>query len=462
MRMRLLRHTLTRRPTTPPLRLTAPLPRCSYSSDASAPPPAPTPISLSPRAFSTPLAKQLTQAIATTGPIPLAAYMRACLTSSSGGYYTTHSDPFGRRGDFITSPEISQLFGEMLGLWVVTEWLSQGKRSSGVSLIELGPGRGTLMDDVLRTISSFQPLRSAIEHIYLVEASPTLRATQARLLCGADVSPQELPDKSAFTAKTKYGIPVTWYTELSSVPKTPSPFILAHEFFDALPIHAFEATNEGWRELLVTPVAPGEAKPAVIGGTAPEFALTRSKIATPHARLLPELSDRYKALKNRPGSIIEVSPESLTVMEDIAKRIGEQKAGASLVVDYGPLDTVPVNSLRGIKSHRMVSPFSSPGEVDVSADVDFYALAERALLASEDVEVHGPVEQGAFLSMMGIRERMQRLASGLDEEKSKDLRRGVERLAERGGGAMGKVYKVMSVVPERGGARPVGFGGQVV
>jgi NADH dehydrogenase [ubiquinone] 1 alpha subcomplex assembly factor 7 len=160
MRMRHLRQILTRRSSTPPAsRLLASIPSCRRYSTDSQPPSSPprAPPAASSRNFTTPLAKQLTQAITTTGPIPLAAYMRACLTSSSGGYYTTHSDPFGRRGDFITSPEISQLFGEMLGLWVVTEWLAQGKRSWGTSMIELGPGRGTLMDDVLR-VSLSPPL----------------------------------------------------------------------------------------------------------------------------------------------------------------------------------------------------------------------------------------------------------------------------------------------------------------
>jgi hypothetical protein len=162
MRMRHLRQILTRPTSTPtasrllPTRLAA-VQSCRYSTDSQPSSPPRALPAAPPRNFTTPLAKQLTQAISTTGPIPLAAYMRACLTSSSGGYYTTHSDPFGRRGDFITSPEISQLFGEMLGVWVVTEWLAQGKRSSGVSMVELGPGRGTLMDDVLR-VSLSSPL----------------------------------------------------------------------------------------------------------------------------------------------------------------------------------------------------------------------------------------------------------------------------------------------------------------
>lgn len=153
-------------------------------------------------------------------------------------------------------------------------------------------------------------------------------------------------------------------------------------------------------------------------------------------------------------------------MESIAERIGRSRSGAALIVDYGPAATVPVNSLRGIKAHRTVSPFLSPGEVDISADVDFTALAERALQASDVVEVHGPVEQGAFLGMLGMKERMEVLVRGLEGAEGEKVRKGVEsgyrRLVERSGGAMGKVYKAMAVVPESGGRRPVGFGGGVV
>jgi NADH dehydrogenase [ubiquinone] 1 alpha subcomplex assembly factor 7 len=177
--------------------------------------------------------------------------------------------------------------------------------------------------------------------------------------------------------------------------------------------------------------------------------------------MLPELSERYKALKKSPGTIIEVSPESLSITEEISRRIGTPRSGGALIMDYGPLDTIPVNSLRGIRRHRAVSPFANPGEVDLSADVDFHTLAERALVASEGVEVHGPVEQGSFLLTMGMRERLEQLAKSLPEQKRKELEVGVERLIERGGGGMGRIYKAMAIVPERGGRRPVGFGGGV-
>jgi NADH dehydrogenase [ubiquinone] 1 alpha subcomplex assembly factor 7 len=361
------------------------------------------------------------------------------------------------------------MFGEMLGVWLVAEWMGQNRPESGVQLIELGPGRGTLMSDILHTLRSFAALNKAIESIYLIEASPALRETQRSLLCGEGVELEELPDETGYTAVSKYSdIPITWLNEFKSVPKSAlaTPFIIAHEFFDALPVHAFEATKHGWRELMVTMGTThsglGTPKSRITGVPVPEFSLTRAPAATAHALLLPELSQRYKALKAKEGAIVEISPESMALVEDIAGRIGAVGRGAALIIDYGPLDTIPVNSLRGIRQHRTVSPFSSPGEVDISADVDFYGLAERALVASDNVEVHGPVEQGTFLLVMGMRERMQRLTKGMteDEKKSK-VEAGFNRLVERGGGAMGKVYKAMAIIPERGGRRPVGFGGGV-
>lgn len=138
-------------------------------------------------------------------------------------------------------------------------------------------------------------------------------------------------------------------------------------------------------------------------------------------------------------------------------------SGAALIFDYGPADTIPTSTLRGIRSHQAVSPFTDPGLVDISADVDFTALADATLAASPGVEVHGPVEQGGWLESMGIRERAEMICGGLegDEEGKKRVRGAMQRLVERRGGAMGKIYKVLAIVPERGGRRPVGFGGGV-
>ncbi|KAE9975814.1 hypothetical protein BLS_002390 [Venturia inaequalis] len=432
--------------------------------------------------------------------------MRQCLTSPDGGYYTSGAegrDQFGTKGDFVTSPEISQVFGELVGLWIVTEWMAQGKKSSGVHIIEVGPGRGTLMNDMLRTMRNFKPVADSVDTIYLVEASKPLREAQHKLLCGdAPLEDMEIGHRSV--SKYTPGQKIIWCEDMKFVPKDDSstPFIIAHEFFDALPIHVFQAVasstssptstittsttapppsrrlpkaNE-WRELLVAPTSPH----ATIAATAtkksepaPEFELIQSKIATPHSQYLPRVSERYNKLLSTPDSVIEISPESLALAADFARRIGgpttgaSKASGAALILDYGPAATIPTNSLRGIKAHEICSPFASPGQVDLSADVDFIGLAEAALNASPSVEVHGPTEQATFLSTMGIRERAQALIqkAGADGVAAERIETGWKRLIDRGPNGMGKTYKAMAIVPHVPNAkmrRPVGFGGDVV
>jgi NADH dehydrogenase [ubiquinone] 1 alpha subcomplex assembly factor 7 len=315
--------------------------------------------------------------------------------------------------------------------------------------------------------------------------------------------------------------------------ETSTPFILAHEFFDALPIHIFQNTASSripasstmmtptgpikpkhghqvpknhWHELVVSPVQNPSAS-TITTEDKEEFHLTVSKSPTPHSLYLPQTSARYKALSNTENAIIEISPESLSYISDFAVRIGGanpapptpppsqsysntskvsrstplespfQKptaSGAALILDYGPADTIPANTLRGIRAHKPVSPFTAPGLVDISADVDFLALAETALSSSPGVEVHGPVEQAFFLSTMGIKERAERLVrkakqdgAGADiEETINRLDVGWKRLVDRGPTGMGRIYKAMAIVPYQQGKgitrRPVGFGGDVV
>ncbi|KAJ4349872.1 uncharacterized protein N0V89_008491 [Didymosphaeria variabile] len=448
--------------------------------------------------------------------------------SNRGGYYTRQTsghDQFGTKGDFITSPEISQIFGELVGIWLYTEWLAQGRKEK-VQIIEVGPGRGTLMDDVLRTISSFKPFAQSVEAIHMIEASDDLRKQQAKRLSGTE-EPQAF--ELGWRAPCKY-IPnctVTWCEDLRFVPKdeTSTPFILAHEFFDALPIHVFQnvanstiptasktITPEGpiqprtgpqapknqWHELVVAPIHESQMSqtPNEDGSPSPDFHLTISKSPTAHSLYLPQTSPRYKALQETTDAIIEISPESLSYISDFAVRIGganspsvESKSpipanasinpkskpiptfqkpvpsGAALILDYGPASAIPANTLRGIRSHRPCSPFVSAGLVDISADVDFVALAESALDASPGVEVHGPVEQAYFLSALGILERAERLLKGAGNEKTKErLETAVKRLVDRGPTGMGRIYKAMAVVPFVEGSkvrRPVGFGGSV-
>ncbi|KAG5948425.1 hypothetical protein E4U60_001845 [Claviceps pazoutovae] len=511
------------------------------------------------RQWSTPLAKQLFEAISTTGPVPLASYMRMCLTGDVGGYYTgaiggQDRDQFGAQGDFVTSPEISQIFGELVGLWFVAEWMSQG-RPKKIQLIEFGPGRGTLMDDILRTVKQFPAMVDSIDDVIMVEASPELRSAQIDLLCERGASVSEASSGHFQGRLAHINKNVNWVNSLKSYPtgkecslegvtdlvtdsitsytdqsmtcwqieKDIAPFIVAHEFFDALPIHIFQsaqapiaqsksspspspssATNTSseestkadpvraspppspsyeWREMMVTPTSPAAIASAQAksksptGKTTPieEFQLILSSTPTRHSRHLPNTSPRYQNLKQTPGSIVEICPEAFRFAAEIATRIGgsdpTQKphpSGAALILDYGPSDTIPINSLRGIRHHKLVSPFSEPGLVDLSADVDFTALAEAATLASDGVEVHGPVSQADFLEAMGIRERAEMLlqaSRAVPSHTAKDgenIRKAWQRLVDRGPSGMGKVYKALAIVPENGGRRrPVGFGGDL-
>lgn len=481
----------------------------------------------------------------TTGPIPVASFMRQCLTSDLGGYYTSSStdkDQFGAKGDFVTSPEISQVFGELIGVWLVAEWMAQGRKSEGVYLMEVGPGRGTLMDDILRTIRNFPPLAKATDAVYLVEASKNLREAQHKLLCG-DNKLEET--KLGWQSVSKYSddLKIIWTEDVRFVPKEASktPFIIAHEFFDALPIHIFQSVppapqNEQgdntiqtptgpiqaprklpkaseqhqWRELMVSPKAPHRLQEGE-----PEFELSMSKAATPHSMYLPEISSRYKALKDTTDATIEISPESQAYARDFAERLGgsnplepnsqkpppmhipgrkvqsepakdpfqkPEPSGAALIIDYGPAAKIPANSLRGIRAHKLISPFDSAGITDISADVDFLALAESAILGSPGVEVHGPVDQARFLTSMGIEERAAQLVKqAVDKERGgktgqdkselteivKRIDGGWKRLVDSSSEGMGKLYQVMAIVPYKPAKqgeprrRPVGFGGDV-
>lgn len=378
-----------------------------------------------------------------------------------------------------------------------------------------------------QTIRCFPDFLSSLDSVCLVEASPQLREAQKAKLCGEDAVLVQ-SNNTYQCMMLELGIPVHWYEDLQMLPEavvrqdsadrpansaastTPTvPFIVAHEFFDALPIHAFQSAaapepapgnltlparphskKRQWRELLVSAAAPNRSL-AMTGSSErqqaaqrPEFELTASRITTTHAQLLPNTNSRYSSILQIEGSTIEISPESISGMGKIARLIGGstgvqasgrtatgcEARGAALIIDYGPAETVPSNSLRGIRGHTMVSPLSQPGMVDISADVDFVALADAALSASPDVEVHGPVEQAFFLESLGIRQRgesleTQALKTG-GPEAQKRIRDGWERLISRSAatrdGGMGRIYKALAVVPvSRPTRRPLGFGGDV-
>jgi SAM-dependent MidA family methyltransferase len=337
----------------------------------------------------------------------------------------------------------------------------------------------------------------------MVETSAHLREAQRKLLCGD--APFQKTD-GAMESRSKYANKhrIVWVDDSIDVPPTAdgqSPFIIAHEFFDALPIHVFQSVSSEtpqppgittstarsrassgiskgnkWRELLVTPTSPfasslpSGSNPA--GLPAPEFELILSKHSTAMDQLLTSLSARYSALLPMTGAVVEISPESLSLVAEMAKRVGADQtpqqapSGAALIIDYGPRNTIPTNSLRGIREHALVSPFHSPGLVDLSASVDFTGLAEYALDASPRIECHGPVPQAWFLRAMGIVQRAEMLVkkAGGDEDTVRSIEGGWKRLVDIGPRGMGELYQVLGIVPlgrSEEGCGVVGFGGDV-
>lgn len=408
--------------------------------------------------------------IKTTGPVSLSAFMRQCLTHPEYGYYTTRNPLDTASGDFITSPEISSVFGEIIGIWLYTVWTSQGSPQS-INVIEFGPGRGTLMYDVMSVFTKFaKKLQVDIDcNIVLIEASDVLRKEQWSILCSPQSSVEK--DEKGFNFSTsKWGTKVTWVDTEKDIysKKDDANYILAHEFFDALPIKSFYRTEHGWRELLVEhslsvvniqgklPAGNAEALEASIPESLEvDFHLTTSPNETPSSKI-PTISDRYKDLPL--GTRIEVCADAEFYVKKIIDLIGNntQSSGAALIVDYGLANEVPQNSLRGIYKHKFVSPFFKPGDVDLSIDVDFENLKQIAL---PNVDVAGPVEQGDWLHELGIGYRFDQLIKSANLMANKELLyESYLRLTSKDDKGMGKIYKFLGLLP-KGSPTPAGFGG---
>jgi NADH dehydrogenase [ubiquinone] 1 alpha subcomplex assembly factor 7 len=329
------------------------------------------------------------------GPISTARFMALALGHPTLGYYARH-DPLGAAGDFVTAPEISQVFGELVGLWLARAWSDLG-RPDPCLLVELGPGRGTLMADLLRAAAQMPQFRTSLR-LHLVETSEHLRDLQRARLTGETVH---------------------WHASLDQVP--PGPMLLvANEFLDALPIHQLVATERGWLERMVD-----------LAGTELVFAL--SERPSELARGLPA-GDRML------GQVAEVSP----IRSDIAAAIGRRLAadgGVALLIDYGAWADVTGDTLQAVRDHAPWPVLSTPGEADLSSHVDFRALAEAARDAG--AAVYGPVPQGPFLRAMGIDLRIARLLERATPGQRRELRAALFRLTD--GGAMGELFKVLAL-----------------
>lgn len=344
----------------------------------------------------TPLARLLAARIAAEGPIGLDRYMAECLLHPEHGYYATR-DPFGRAGDFITAPEISQMFGEMLGLCLAQVWLDQG-RPAPFTLAEIGPGRGTLSADVARVIRSVPGMAEAAR-LHLIEASPALRAVQRETLAAHQV---------------------TWHDSVETLPEAPL-FLLANEFFDALPIRQFQRTEAGWAE---------------------------RQVGLQGERLVPGLAPptRFAALEHRladtcPGDVVETCPAAAPILGEIARRIAAH-GGAALVIDYGHWRSLG-DTFQAVRAHEYCDPFAAPGAADLTAHVAFEPLAEAARAAG--AQASAMTAQGVLLERLGIAARAEALAaklSGATREAHLAAHRRLTHPEE-----MGQVFQSLAIFP---------------
>ncbi len=349
----------------------------------------------------TPLDAEIRRRIALTGPIPVADFMALCLYDPHYGYYNQR-EPFGAAGDFVTAPEISQMFGELIGLWAATVWQSMGAPDP-VQLIELGPGRGTMMSDALRALRAAPEFRKAVR-VHLIETSPVLQACQRETLSAVE------------------GVPLRWHGTLGEVPDGPA-IILANEFFDALPFRQAERCSDGWHERAVTINAGGELA----------LTIAAEPLADLEVNLPPAV--RRAAI----GQIFEWRSD--LVAADVARRI--VRDGAALVIDYGHIKSSAGDTFQAVRSHRYASPLALPGLTDLTAHVDFEALGRTA--AGVGARVHGPVDQGVLLKRLGIAERAAALQSVAPEDKRAGIATALQRLTATGSAHMGSLFKAIGL-----------------
>ena len=348
-----------------------------------------------------PLGAEIRSRIKSAGPMPVARYMELCLTHPEHGYYVTR-DPLGREGDFITAPEVSQMFGELLGLWAAATWRTMGAPKH-IRLVELGPGRGTMMADMLRAIRVVPTFYQALT-LHLVEINPALREKQRQSLSGIKAS-------------------VHWHDSIDDVPDGPA-LVFANEYFDALPINQAVFARSGWHERVVTV----NDKDQLVFATAPD--------PLPRFDLL--LNDLVRAAPI--GAIFEWrSPHEIM---KLARRL-RQFGGAALIIDYGHSRSDAGDTFQAIARHSFADPLKNPGQSDLTAHVDFEALARSA--EDVDARVHGPIEQGQFLRRLGIETRAATLVSKANTQVAADVTTALRRLVGTGRGGMGSLFKVLGV-----------------
>ncbi|HUI95312.1 MAG TPA: SAM-dependent methyltransferase [Xanthobacteraceae bacterium] len=347
------------------------------------------------------LESEIRRLIMIAGPMPVSEFMGHCLGHPKFGYYVTH-DPIGAGGDFTTSPEISQMFGELLGLWSAAVWRQMGAPAN-VRLIELGPGRGTMMHDMLRAAHVMPDFRRALA-VDLVETSPVLRARQQQTLGKVDVA-------------------VAWHDALADVPEGPA-IIVANEFFDALPVNQAVRQADGWHDRIVNIDDHGNLAFALAGETLKFFEQT----LPPQVRMAEV------------GAIYEWRGDGLPL--EIGRRVVHGGGGA-LIIDYGHAESMIGDTFQALRSQRRADPLLSPGLADLTAHVDFQALGSSA--ESIGARVHGPVDQATFLRRLGIEQRAANLKKVAPPEKAAAVDLALARLTAGGASGMGHMFKALGI-----------------
>jgi NADH dehydrogenase [ubiquinone] 1 alpha subcomplex assembly factor 7 len=367
---------------------------------------------LKPREETAPVAARLKARIAREGRISVADYMDACLADADAGYYTTRH-PIGAQGDFITAPEISQIFGELLGLWAVAVWQSMGAPKP-IVVAELGPGRGTLMADALRAWRSVPQFLDAVT-VALVETSPSLRDEQREALRGSPAS-------------------VQWFERIEDVPQGPL-IVIANEFLDALPVRQLVRRGVHWHERCVAVDRHGA------------FVFTEGD-----AVLAEELPEAALGLDALAGAILEIRPGAERLMSGLAAWASEAPL-AALFIDYGHEETGFGDTLQAVRNHDYADPLAAAGEADLTAHVDFAALKRSA--KARGLDVYGPMPQGAFLLKLGLESRRDRLLAGATPAQWDSIRSGAARLTDPR--QMGALFKALALTSD-GLAPPPPFG----
>ncbi|XP_063832068.1 protein arginine methyltransferase NDUFAF7 homolog, mitochondrial [Ostrinia nubilalis] len=359
------------------------------------------------------------------GPITVAEYMHIVITNPTEGYYMK-KEVIGEAGDFITSPEISQLFGEILAIWFYAETQKMGF-GKPLNIVELGPGKGTLMVDILRVLNRLGYESSNVS-LHLVEVSSTMQNVQANRLCISHRA-TDIESPYNYEGETLSGIKVYWYNDLKKVPHEFSWYI-AHEFFDVLPIHKFQKTEDGWKEILIDIDETGKLY----------YRISAKETQSVKVLLRPPLDsgDRTE---------IEVSPRSLGIARQLAQRVDEC-GGIALIADYGH-EGEKGDTFRAFHKHKVVDPLENPGASDLTADVDFMQLRIAAAKTPSDDNyaiVMGPVQQNDFLERMQARVRLQVLMDNAKTEEEKEkIKSAYEMLVDPK--KMGERFKFMAFYP---------------